>query len=106
MGAPYFQVVPINGCYRRVLNRDISLLAVIESHMGDDETVILPMREIARSMHCSTSYVQSIVRRAACAGLILCETRHADDGGQLANRYALTPYGQDILDACDRRRLP
>lgn len=106
MGAPYIQVVPINGRYYRVRNRDIALLAVIERHADGEDSLVLPMRQIAREMHCSMSYAQSIVRRTACAGLILIEAQHASDGGQLANRYSLTQYGRDILDACDRRRIP
>lgn len=62
-----------------------------------DHVAPLSYRQIASQNNLTPQQVRFLCGRLEQQGLIICRPRYAEDGGQLANVYALTSRGRMVL---------
>lgn len=90
---------------REVRENAVRMLRYIQDQTMRNRNHVAPIsyRQMARSLRLSLQQVRFLCARLENEGLIVTASRYAEDGGQLANGYALTSRGRMLLR--ESRRL-
>lgn len=73
---------------------------------GGGAPVALSRREIARGAGISARYAERVLRELRRDGLLVATRRWGPDGGEIENRYELTPTGRAAAEGGRKRQGP
>ena len=84
---------------REIRENAVRMLRYIQDQTMRNRNNIAPIsyRQMARSLRLSLQQVRFLCARLESESLIVAVPRYAEDGGQLANGYALTSRGRMLL---------